>query len=85
WMRYVSTNMLYSTNDCPGPIARPGNILDDWPLRQVGFGFIDAILPVPDDHPQAYFFSRDESALIQLGSSPGGVFLVESPETTVKD
>lgn len=43
--------MIVSNNvRCPGPIAWPGNYLDDWPLLcQAGFGFVDIILPVPDD------------------------------------
>ncbi|KAG1756063.1 hypothetical protein EDB19DRAFT_1823486 [Suillus lakei] len=78
-MRYIVFN-----NERPGPIAGPGNILDDWPsLHQAGFGPVDAILPVSDDPPQAYL-CRGEAALIKLGSSPGGDLLVESPESTDK-
>jgi len=62
---YVTTEVMGDT------IVRPRFIVDDWlSLSRIMFaGWIDAVLPIPNNTKQMYFFSGEDYALIN--ADPG--------------
>lgn len=57
-------------------IDGPKSIHDNWPsLKQAGFKTVDAALPNPSKHDEAYIFSGDQYALIKVktGKQPASI------------
>lgn len=51
-------------------VTGPKSVVDYWPaLKEAGFATVDAVLPNPDNKGQAYFFSGENYALIEI--NPG--------------
>ena len=63
---YVTTKVMGDTI-----VRGPKFIVDDWPsLSRIMFaGWIDAVLPIPNNTKQMYFFSSEDYALIN--ADPG--------------
>jgi len=69
-------NKAYIIND-----DGPKPILDNWPsLKKAGFKKVDSILPNPSNSEEAYFFSGDMYARINIKPGSTGDYIVIGPK-----
>ncbi|KAE8446430.1 hypothetical protein EG329_012035 [Mollisiaceae sp. DMI_Dod_QoI] len=59
----------------------PKQIMTEWPsLRSAGFDTVDAVLPNPNNQREAYFFSRENYALISIKPGTNDDKIVNGPK-----
>ena len=74
--------MTDTTNDYI--IAGPKNILAEWPsLKKAGFARLDAVLPSPANSNEAYFFSGEQYALINIKQGKFLIFVCDPSRTNI--
>lgn len=78
--QYVLINIQPGTND-DYIINGPKSIRDNWPsLASAGFDVVDAVLPNPDNSDEAYFFSGENYALINIQPGTTDDYIVNGPK-----
>ncbi|KAI0676608.1 hypothetical protein C8Q78DRAFT_1065378 [Trametes maxima] len=78
--RYALINIKPGSND-DYIVNGPKNIVSEWPsLRKAGFKTVDAVLPNPSNSAEAYFFSGEQYALINIAPGSNGDYIVNGPK-----
>jgi len=79
---YVTTEVMGNTI-----VRGPKFIVDDWPsLSKIMFaGWIDAVLPIPNNTKQMYFFSGEDYALINADPRTPNDVVIDGPKNIITE